>query len=117
MSSFELTMSDDEKCMLDVIHLNCKSLASMSDAVDEYFTEVIQRKQTERNILTATYLGMMQVLLAESPEGSPITEDILSILHQADEYKSVSGNSGYYFIFDAVHWRGVENAVRDAFGK
>ena len=117
MSSFEMTMDDNERCLLDVINLNCTSLSSMKDTVDEYFTEVMQRTPTERNVLLATYLGMMQVLLEESPDGEPIYEDILSVLRQEDEYKYLRSDSGYYFIFDAIHWRGVEAAVRDAMAK
>ena len=117
MSSFELEMDNNEKCLLDVINLNCTSLASMRDAVDDYFTEVMQRTPTERNVLLATYLGMMQLLLEESPDGEPISEDILSVLRQEDEYKYLRSDSGYYFFFEAVHWRGVEAAVRDAIGK
>lgn len=118
VSSLELTMSDNEKCLFEVINFNCPSLLSMEETVLKYFAEVMKREPTERNIATATYLLIMILLLGECPNGAPISEDVLKfVLHKDEEYKYVRSDSGYYFLFETAKFSWVESAVSSAFGK
>ena len=111
LSSFIVNMDDDSQMELDLVHLNCPSLSSMADVVSEYFTEVIRRQPTQQNILTATYLGMIDMLLRDYPNGFPIRQDILNIIHQEPEFRHIQSNTGYYYQFDMSDWNAAKKAV------
>lgn len=113
LSLFNVTMCDDSQMELHLVSVNCPSLSRMADTVSNYFNEVIQRQPTEKNILTATYLGMIDVLLHEYPNGFPIRQDILDIIHQEPEFRHIESNTGYYFQFDIKEWYGVGSTVRE----
>ena len=101
---------------LNIIKVNCPSLSAMSSTIDRYFSEVIKRKPTSQNVLMATYLGIMQVLLHESPTDNPIPDDIINILHQDEELRNVTSSSGHYFMVDAKEWDNIERTIKKTMG-
>ena len=113
MATFILNMENNCKMELNLISVNCPSLFSMADVISGYFNEVISRKTTDLNILTATYLGMIDLLLRDYPQGFPIRQDILDIIHQEPEFRHIKSHSGYYFQFEMKEWLGVEKAVKE----
>lgn len=117
LATFQVTMCDNSLMDMDLISVNCPSLSTMARIVAGYFNEVIQRPPTKTNILMATYLGMIDMLLRDYPNGFPIRQDILNIIHQEPEFNHITSNSGYYFQFDIKEWYGVQNAVRKAMSK
>lgn len=117
LATFQVTMCDNSLMELDLLSVNCPSLSTMARMVAIYFNEVIQRSPTETNILMASYLGMIDLLLRDYPNGFPIRQDILDIIHQEPEFKHITSNTGYYFQFDIKEWYGVQNAVRKAMSK
>ena len=106
-----VSMVDNSQMELDVIKVNCSSLSDMATKVSEYFNEVVKRPPKEMNILMATYLGMIDMLLRDHPNGFPIRDDILNIIHESPEYKRVKSDTGYYFQFKIDDWLGVQRAV------
>ena len=111
-SSFFVEMTDGSHMELDVISVNCSSLSKMPGVLSDYFNEVIKRPPTETNIITATYLGMMDMLLRDYPHGFPIRQDILDIIHQDPDFLHIQRNTGYYFQFKIKDWIGVNQAVK-----
>lgn len=111
LTKFIVNLDDDEQMDLDLVFINCSSLHDMANHVSVYFNEAIQRKPTDMNILTATYLVMTDILLRQYPEGFPINNDILDIIHQESEFKHIQESSGYYYQFDISEWYGVNRAV------
>ena len=114
MDTFIVTMCNDCLMELNVINVNCSSLSTMAEKVQAYFNEVIQRSPTEMNILSASYLGMIDMLLSDYPNGFPIRQDILDIIHQQSEYRDVKSNTGYYYQFSINEWYGIQEAVVNA---
>lgn len=111
LSSFIVNMDDNSQMELDLLHVNCPTLASMADAVSDYFTEVIQRQPTQENVLMATYLGMIDMLLRDYPNGFPIRQDILNIIHQEPEFRHIQSHTGYYYQFNMSDWDAAKKAV------
>ena len=102
---------------LDIIKLNSPSVEEMSEKVSDYFGEVIRRESTERNILMAKYLGMLDVILREVPDGIPIPANVVDVVNQCADNRGITERSGYFFMFEESEFDYVERAVRNSIGK
>ena len=102
---------------LDIIKINCPSLERMSETVTMYFGEVIRREATESNILMAKYLGMIDRIFRELPDGFPIPDNVVEAVNQCADNRGITSQSGYFFMFEESEFTYVERAVRNSIGK
>ena len=115
VESYDMVL-DHSSVILDIIKINCPSLEKMVETVSGYFGEVIQREATERNILMAKYLGMMDRIFRELPEGRPIPENVVEAVNQCADNRGITSQSGYFFMFEEREFDYVEREVRKHIG-
>lgn len=108
---FSAQLPDGNVLSLDLLEINSKSLSSMPEDVSNYYNNVIKRFPSEGNASTTAYFGIVDLLFHRHPNGLPIKQEILDIIHQDRDFQHIQENSGYYFQLDMDEWRQLQKII------